>query len=51
VLAEQTPHVHIAARAKREAAETADWVSATDELAACTASALVEQRPVTPPAT
>ncbi len=34
VLAEQTPHVHIAARAKREAAETTDWVSATDDLAA-----------------
>ena len=33
VLAEQTPHVHIAARAKREAAERDDWVTATDELA------------------
>ncbi|CAN5767278.1 hypothetical protein BH23ACT2_BH23ACT2_20990 [soil metagenome] len=34
VLAEQTPHVHIAARAKREAAEHDDWVVVTDELAA-----------------
>jgi uncharacterized protein (TIGR03083 family) len=42
VLAEQTPHVHIAARAKREAAETADWVSATDDLAS-RAGALVER--------
>ncbi|MCB0987980.1 MAG: maleylpyruvate isomerase N-terminal domain-containing protein [Microthrixaceae bacterium] len=33
VLAEETPHVHIAARAKREAAERDDWVVATDELA------------------
>lgn len=33
VLAEETPHVHIAARAKREAAERADWVMATDEFA------------------
>jgi hypothetical protein len=33
VLAEQTPHVHIAARAKREAGDEADWVSATDRLA------------------
>ncbi len=30
VLAEQTPHVHIAARAKREAALETDWVAATD---------------------
>ncbi|MBX3285270.1 MAG: maleylpyruvate isomerase N-terminal domain-containing protein [Actinobacteria bacterium] len=42
VLAEQTPHVHIAARAKREAAETDGWVSATDDLAA-RAGALVER--------
>jgi uncharacterized protein (TIGR03083 family) len=33
VLAEQTPHVHIAARAKREAAELADPVTTTDDLA------------------
>lgn len=33
VLAEETPHVHIAARAKREAAAHDDWVVATDELA------------------
>lgn len=30
VLAEQTPHLHIAERAKREAAEEADWVEASD---------------------
>ena len=34
VLAEQTPHLHIAARAKREAGDHDDWVSATDDLAA-----------------
>jgi uncharacterized protein (TIGR03083 family) len=34
VLAEQTPHVHIATRAKREAHDHDDWVSATDDLAA-----------------
>ena len=33
VLAEQTPHVHIAARAKAEAGDHADWVAATDDLA------------------
>lgn len=33
VLAEQTPHVHIAARARREAAERDDWVDGTAELA------------------
>lgn len=33
VLAEETPHVHIAARAKREAAEVTDWVAETDALA------------------
>ena len=33
VLREETPHVHIAARAKREAGDAADWVSVTDELA------------------
>jgi uncharacterized protein (TIGR03083 family) len=33
VLAEETPHVHIAARAKREAVEHDDWVATTDELA------------------
>lgn len=31
VLAEETPHVHIAARAHKEAAEHADWVVATDD--------------------
>jgi len=34
VLAEQTPHVHISARARREARDRDDWVVATDELAA-----------------
>jgi uncharacterized protein (TIGR03083 family) len=33
VLAEQTPHVHIAARAKREAVELGDPISITDDLA------------------
>lgn len=33
VLAEQTPHVHIAARARAEAQEHTDWVAATDDLA------------------
>lgn len=32
VLAEATPHVHIAARARTEAAAEADWVAATDRL-------------------
>lgn len=32
VLAEQTPHVHISARAKREADLEPDWVAATDQL-------------------
>lgn len=32
VLAEQTPHVHIAARARKEAGDHADWVAATDQL-------------------
>jgi len=31
VLAEQTPHVHIANRARKEAREEPDWVSATDQ--------------------
>lgn len=30
VLAEQTPHIHIANRARKEAREETDWVSATD---------------------
>lgn len=30
VLAEQTPHLHIAERARREAGQDADWVEATD---------------------
>lgn len=33
VLGEETPHVHIAARARDEAAARDDWVTATDELA------------------
>lgn len=33
VLAEETPHVHIAARARREATEVTDWITETDELA------------------
>src|SRR4051794_28507341 len=33
VLAEQTPHVHIAARARKEAVERDDWLTATDDLA------------------
>lgn len=33
VLAEETPHVHIAARAKTDAAEVDDWISETDSLA------------------
>jgi hypothetical protein len=32
VLAEQTPHVHIAQRARQEARLETDWVSATDRL-------------------
>lgn len=40
VLGEETPHVHIAARAKREALDHRDWVSATDDLAS-TAEELV----------
>lgn len=32
VLAEQTPHVHIADRARQEAREESDWVTATDQL-------------------
>ena len=32
VLAEQTPHVHIAARAKQEASDVEDWVDGTDHL-------------------
>lgn len=31
VLAEQTPHVHIANRARTEAGQHTDWVSATDQ--------------------
>jgi uncharacterized protein (TIGR03083 family) len=32
VLAEQTPHVHIANRARQEARTETDWVTATDQL-------------------
>jgi uncharacterized protein (TIGR03083 family) len=34
VLAEQTPHVHIAARARAEAGDHDDWVAATDQVVA-----------------
>ncbi|MCU1355807.1 MAG: hypothetical protein JWM89_1225 [Acidimicrobiales bacterium] len=44
VLAEQTPHVHIANRAKQEATEREDWLAATDALAE-TAERLVEGLP------
>lgn len=44
VLAEQTPHVHIANRAHQEAAERDDWLRATDELAD-TAERIVEDLP------
>lgn len=33
VLREETPHLHISARARREAHDEDDWVSATDRLA------------------
>lgn len=32
VLAEETPHVHIAARARQEATTETDWIAATDRL-------------------
>ncbi len=44
VLAEQTPHVHIAARARKEAAEVVDWLAETDELGNA-AERLVSRRP------
>ena len=44
VLAEQTPHVHIAARARQEAGDHADWVTATDDLWAA-ASQVVANTP------
>ena len=44
VLAEETPHVHIAARGKEEARLHSDWVTATDEMAA-QAEALVVDTP------
>lgn len=44
VLAEQTPHVHIANRARQEAAERLDWLVATDELGE-TAERLVADLP------
>lgn len=34
VLAEETPHVHIAERARREAAAESDWVTALDQIVA-----------------
>ena len=49
VLGEETPHVHIANRARREAAEREDWMAATDELgdeAERTVSALSGEAPV-----
>jgi uncharacterized protein (TIGR03083 family) len=48
VLAEQTPHVHIAARAKKEAAERADWLTATDELADAAQKVVDDRAPDTP---
>jgi len=44
VLGEQTPHVHIAERARQEAAARTDWMAATDELAD-RAERLVEDLP------
>ncbi|MCU1351093.1 MAG: hypothetical protein JWM05_302 [Acidimicrobiales bacterium] len=48
VLAEETPHLHIAARAKREALDVADPVAATDHLAEL-ATATVERLPAGAP--
>ena len=48
VLAEQTPHVHIANRARKEATERDDWLAATDELAD-TAERIVEDLPADAP--
>ena len=42
VLAEQTPHLHIAERARREATTEADWVEANDRLWA-EAEAVIER--------
>lgn len=48
VLAEQTPHVHIAARAKSEAGDHTDWVTATDDLASKAEKLVAHQAPDTP---
>jgi uncharacterized protein (TIGR03083 family) len=48
VLAEQTPHVHIAERARREARDHDDWVVATDELAAVAARVIDATAPDAP---
>lgn len=45
VLAEQTPHVHIANRARAEATDHADWVLATDELWAAADRVLEDRGP------
>ena len=48
VLAEETPHVHIAERARREAATESDWITALDQVTA-EALAIVDDRdPSTP---
>lgn len=48
VLGEETPHVHIAARAKREAAEHTDWLAVTDDLAEA-AARVIDDLPVDSP--
>ena len=45
VLAEQTPHLHIAERARREAGQDADWVEATDRYWAAAESVLERKEP------
>src|SRR5690606_1189067 len=40
VMAEETPHIHIAERGRREAASESDWVSATDRLAESAAAVI-----------
>lgn len=47
VLSEETPHVHIAARAQQEAAARSDWVAATDELADAATQVVARHRPDT----
>ncbi len=48
VLAEQTPHVHIAARARREATEHDDWVAVVDEYARDAGAIVDHMAPDTP---